>query len=250
MTVLPVNLELTRNQGASLHHQIMLVLRSQIHAGQLAHGTLVPGETHLMSQYGVSRATVRRALLTLEGEGLIERRQGKGTRVTYHPVREAGNLVHDIHRIETLAARTTVRVLSFDWVLPTAEAQAGLGIAPEDKALRIVRVRFADDTPLRYIVNFVPAQLGEKMRRKQFEKSTLLAVLKRLGHEPHRFDDTIGAVAADPDLARALEVKIGAPLIELSRLICGPARAPLAYQWTVIPPGRGKLRTSIRAEND
>lgn len=245
-----MSIELSRNEGASLHHQIMIVLRSQIHSGQFSDGMLVPGETSLMAQYGVSRATVRRALLTLENEGLIQRRQGKGTRVTYRPSRDDSGFAHDIHKIETLAARTKVRVLSFEWAMATPEAQAALGIAPDLKALRIARVRSAGDTPLRFIVNFIPAALGEHMHSEQFSRSTLLAVLKQLGHEPRQFDDTIGAIVADPELARTLEVRIGAPLIELSRVIYGREKAPLAYQWTAIPPGRGMLRTSIRADSD
>lgn len=245
-----MNLELSRNQGASLHHQIMIVLRSQIHSGQLPDGAVVPGEMNLMAQYGVSRATVRRALLTLEKEGLIERRQGKGTRVTFDAGDHPKGIAHDIQRIETLAAKTTIKVLAFEWAMPTPEARDGLGVATGEEALRIVRVRYAGETPLRYIVNFVPRSLGEHMARDQFTKSSLLAILKQLGHEPQQFDDTIGAVAADPDLARVLDVQIGAPLIELARVIRGAKAIPLAHQWTIIPPARGVLRTSIKAESD
>lgn len=245
-----MNLELSRNQGASLHHQIMIVLRSQIHSGQLPDGALVPGEMSLMTQYGVSRATVRRALLTLEREGLIERRQGKGTRVTFDAGDHPKGIAHDIQRIETLAAKTTIRVLAFEWAMPTPEARDGLGLSAGEEALRIVRVRYAGETPLRYIVNYVPRALGTDMHRGAFTRSSLLAILKQLGHEPKQFDDTIGAVAADPDLGRVLEVQIGAPLIELSRVIRGTGARPLAHQWTIIPPARGALRTTIRAESD
>jgi GntR family transcriptional regulator len=245
-----VKLEFTPLQGASLHHQIMTVLRSQIVSGQLGDGAMVPGETTLMAQYGVSRATVRRALLTLEGEGLIERRQGKVTRVTYRPAAGTPSMTKYIRKIEDIAASTKVKVLAFEWALAAAEAQAALGLAPADKALRIVRVRSAGKTPLRHIVNVIPPAIGEQMHRNQFARATLPTVLQELGHEFCEFEDTVSAVVADPELARSLEVMIGAPLVDISRVIYGPGKTPLAYQRTLVPPGRVILRVNIQSYSD
>ena len=59
------------------YHQIYLVLREQLAEGRFARG--VPGEMHLMKEFGVARVTVRRALERLVAEGLIERSPGRGT---------------------------------------------------------------------------------------------------------------------------------------------------------------------------
>jgi hypothetical protein len=58
------------------------------------------------------------------------------------------------------------------------------------------------------------------------------------------FDDEIGAILADPDLARALDVPSGAPLVSMTRTMFDNKGA-IASQLTLIPPGRGRLRTSI-----
>lgn len=240
--------ELTRDPGSSLHHQISSVIRSGIHSGRYAEGSLLPGETTMMDMFGVSRATVRRALQTLEGEGLIQRRQGKGTRVVYQPDKRAGHTVDQhIHRMEQVAARTQVEVLDFDWVIPPPTVQEALMLAGGERALRIVRIRSAEGRALRYLVNHVAAELGERMRREQFEGPTLVTILREIGRLPRRFDDEVGAVLADPDLARALDVRIGAPLVEMARTMFDGTGKPIAHQWTVIPPDRGKLRTSIES---
>ena len=63
------------------YHQIYLVLREQLHEGRFAQG--LPGELALMRQFGVARVTVRRALETLAGEGLILREaRGRSRRQT------------------------------------------------------------------------------------------------------------------------------------------------------------------------
>jgi DNA-binding GntR family transcriptional regulator len=53
-------------------------LRNAMEAGQLVPGSVLPSEANLVAAYGVSRATVRRALASLEADGLISTHPGKG----------------------------------------------------------------------------------------------------------------------------------------------------------------------------
>ena len=59
------------------YHQVYLVLREQLADGRFERG--VPGEMHLMKEFGVARVTVRKALERLVTDGLIERSPGRGT---------------------------------------------------------------------------------------------------------------------------------------------------------------------------
>jgi DNA-binding GntR family transcriptional regulator len=60
------------------YRQIAAELRAAIECGHLVATALLPSEADLMARYTVSRATVRHALATLESEGLIVTRPGKG----------------------------------------------------------------------------------------------------------------------------------------------------------------------------
>lgn len=62
----------------TLHGQMTSDLRKLITSGDLAPGSPLPSESQLGEQYGVSRPTVRRALQTLEQEGLISAHAGRG----------------------------------------------------------------------------------------------------------------------------------------------------------------------------
>jgi GntR family transcriptional regulator of arabinose operon len=53
--------------------------------GTLKVGDRVPSEPELINRYGVSRATVREAIISLEQEGWLRRLQGKGTFVSERP---------------------------------------------------------------------------------------------------------------------------------------------------------------------
>ena len=62
-----------------LYYQLEKVLRKRILSGKLQPDLAVPTEKELCQEFGVSRITVRQALLSLESDNLIRREQGRGT---------------------------------------------------------------------------------------------------------------------------------------------------------------------------
>ena len=63
------------------YRQIADALRAEITRGEYEIGTLLPTEIDICAQYEVSRHTAREALRILAEDGMVERRQGHGTRV-------------------------------------------------------------------------------------------------------------------------------------------------------------------------
>ncbi|MCX4765102.1 FCD domain-containing protein [Streptomyces sp. NBC_01275] len=61
-----------------LVEQVVDRLREQIAGGQWPVGTRLPGETTLAKELGVGRSTVREAVRSLTGAGLVRPRQGAG----------------------------------------------------------------------------------------------------------------------------------------------------------------------------
>ncbi|GAA0626634.1 GntR family transcriptional regulator [Streptomyces crystallinus] len=66
-------------RGRYLYRQIADELRKEINEGKYSQGQALPGEIQLTERFGVSRASVAKAMDVLKREGLIERRQGSGT---------------------------------------------------------------------------------------------------------------------------------------------------------------------------
>ncbi|MGV3616535.1 MAG: GntR family transcriptional regulator [Fimbriimonas sp.] len=60
-------------------------LLDSLQDGTLKVGDRLPSEPELITKYGVSRATVREAIISLEQEGWLRRLQGKGTFVSERP---------------------------------------------------------------------------------------------------------------------------------------------------------------------
>lgn len=70
---------LEKKSQSPLYQQLMARLKNDILAGVYPSGARIPSEQLLCETYGVSRVTVRKAMLDLVQEGLLVRRQGKGT---------------------------------------------------------------------------------------------------------------------------------------------------------------------------
>lgn len=87
------NAELPVFQSRRLYKQIADALEERIHSGVFAPGSYLPSERDLAQQMGVSRPSVREALIALEVMGLVEVRVGDGVLVCDRrvPTAETGN---------------------------------------------------------------------------------------------------------------------------------------------------------------
>ncbi len=56
-------------------------VKNAVRSGMLEHGNILPGERDLSQLAGVSRITVRKAMQTLEEEGVVTRVRGYGTQI-------------------------------------------------------------------------------------------------------------------------------------------------------------------------
>jgi GntR family transcriptional regulator len=201
--------------------QVYLVLRDRIVSGATGFGTRFPNENELAQSHGVSRVTVRRALAELERERLIERRRSAGTRVIYRPSPAAitGDISGVLANIAEMGRRTTVTLLSFEYVPAEGAPADALGVEIPELLQRAVRVRSIDGLPFSYLTTHVPERIGATYSRQELASRPLLELLDRSGVKVDRATQHISAGLATPAVAAALGVKIGSPLIELVRVV-------------------------------
>ncbi|MGW7072531.1 FadR/GntR family transcriptional regulator [Streptomyces sp. NPDC054855] len=91
-------------------------LREQITGGQWPIGSKLPGETTLANELGIGRSTVREALRSLAGAGLVKARQGAGVfvvatePVTDWPTRLRRAAVSDVYEVRMLVEVQAARL--------------------------------------------------------------------------------------------------------------------------------------------
>ena len=96
-----------------LYRQIAEQLRQLMASGEFSVGTRLPAERELASQLGVSRPSVREALIALEVEGVIEVRTGSGIYVrqpseSQPPPSPSSNTPADWGPLEVMSARLVI----------------------------------------------------------------------------------------------------------------------------------------------
>ena len=124
-------------------------LKDGLSRGRWPAGALMPSEAELVERFGVSRMTVNRALRELQGEGLLVRRQGKGTFAAERH-RVASRLsIRDLHEeIESggHAHSATVHLAREETATPALAAR--LGLQPGDPVFHTRIVHRRDGQPL------------------------------------------------------------------------------------------------------
>jgi GntR family transcriptional regulator len=185
-------------------------------------------------------------MLSLEQAGLIERRQGRGTRVIRPAPRGPVPPSLSSHLDAGYAeAGSSMRLKAFEEIAPPEVVREALELAPGAPAWKLVRVREGAGRPLWLVHNYFPGAVGAALQQVRWSRTTLFDALRRVGFPCLRAEEIVGATLADPEIAREIGVKVGAPLLELSRVMLDIHERPIAYQLTLVPPERRRLRLNI-----
>jgi DNA-binding FadR family transcriptional regulator len=91
-----------------LYQQVADSIRRQIQSGAMPPGSRLPSEKLLAQQLGVSRPTVREAMIALEIAGLVEIRTGSGSYVRHRDTIAAPSVDTGPGPIELLNARILI----------------------------------------------------------------------------------------------------------------------------------------------
>ena len=226
--------------------RIYLLIADAIESGALLPGDRLPGEPSLAEQHSVSRATARRALLELANQGLIERRPGSGTFIRQRNAEPVviADLADVFGHIEDLGSRTQVRLLSFNYVVPSASVAAALQMAPGAQAQRASRVRLHEGRPFSYAVTHVAEALGQTYSEQDLSTTPLSRLLERSGVEIDHAHQKIGAALAGPKAAELLGVDVGAALITITR-ITSARGVPVEHLHALYRPDRFVLTLDV-----
>lgn len=227
--------------------RLALLLRERIASGEIAPGSRLASEPALALEHGVSRVTVRRALDSLASDGLIDRRVGAGTfvREAEAPKPIVADFANMLTHLVEMGRRTGVRLVSFAYGAPPEGVAHSLGLAPGERTQRSVRVRLIDGQPFSYLTTHVPERIGLTYSESDLASVPLLALLERSGAAVERASQTISATLASPDVAEALGLEIGSPLLSLTRVVFGPDGDGVEHLHALYRPDRYSFQMEL-----
>src|SRR6202000_1016630 len=100
------------------------------------------------------------------------------------------------------------------------------------EVVEIHRVRLLNRTPVSLDITWVPATLGKRLAQAALETRDIFLILENdcgisLGHA----DVSIDSMLADKDIASALRVDEGSPILRIGRLTRDEAGQPIDYEY-------------------
>ncbi|MFI5614201.1 GntR family transcriptional regulator [Amycolatopsis sp. NPDC051903] len=207
----------------------------------------LPSEAELTAALGVSRATLRSVLHSLQKEGRIRRLHGHGTFINRHAIGVTANLADASPFVDLLrqagyepGVRTVgQRVIELD-----DDLAASLEVAPGSRALRIERVFEADGRPAVHSVDHVPAGLlGEHPEDRDPRSSTFEFVEIDTGLPVCYSVAQVRPVLPPPAVAAALDLSPAHPVLRLRHTHVQANELPVAV--TIVHVNDDYVRFSV-----
>jgi GntR family transcriptional regulator len=216
-------------------------------------GSRLPAEPELAQKLGVSRATLREAMRSYEGRGLIRRRQGVGTFVVPQTkIIDSGLEV--LESIETLAHRIGLNVsmgaLQISELLADMEISDSMHVKEGTHLVQVSRVIHAENRPVAYLIDIMPkSALPEDDLQSGFTGSVLDMMLHRGEPRLAKSFTDIQAVAASQEIARKLEIQRGDVLLLFVARLYGESGEVVDYSSSYFLPGYFHFHVVRRVES-
>jgi len=222
-------------QFVSLRRRLAAVLTERIYRGELKPGDGVPTEQELAREFGVSPGTVRLAIMDLVAQGLVYRKQGKGTFVS-RPMFERS--LTNFFRAPDTGERILnppARVLKIDTIRAAAAIRERLQLGDE-RVHRIKRLRLYRDRPLMMQTLYFPVRLFPKIDRVDFAVFQYPMFEQAYGIYVLRAEEHLRPGIAGDEEASLLAIPRDSPVVFVDRISYSREDVPIEFRQTV---GRG-----------
>jgi GntR family transcriptional regulator len=242
----------------SVYRQIADNLRGLIESRDLPPGSQLPSESSIVSDYGVSRVTARRALSVLVTEGLVIAEHGRGWFVRRQPPVRRLSADRFARRKEGKAAFTvdmeennrafTVDVLHIGRGAASADVAERLGVEEGDEVIVRRRRYLTEGQPVEYATSYIPLDIadGTPIAEPDSGPGGIYARMEDRGFVFERYDEEITARMPTEEESRILSLPVATPILRLVRTAIASGR-PVEVCETVLDAAAFVLFYSLPA---
>jgi GntR family transcriptional regulator len=199
-------------------------LRKMINV-DLKPGDRFPSEKEMAQNFGVSRNTVREALLSLWDEGLVVRKWGVGTfvRDSGQPITQSISTVVPMNEfIGTTDKEITLSEVSVERVPCPEDAAVALSLTPGTEVWHIDRTFSFNGTPALILQDWLPTIINVRHIDPTSLKDGTAGLLDLLRDTARckitRMEAQFFAIAANDEVAGRFGTPIGTPLVSVEQV--------------------------------
>jgi GntR family transcriptional regulator len=199
-----------------LHLDISQQIYQRIIAGDYSPGTKLPSERELISEFQVSRITIRKAIANLAKQGLVITHQGKGVFVTEKrkvAYTLSNPLIFLADDLANQGIKLSLQNIVFKPVKVLADIQANLQL-PVNKPTAYLQKKLLliNDVPGCVDITYILPDIAQKLAAELQQKMTF-PVLEANNIPIERVDAIIECTNANLELSKYLDVPLGHPLL-------------------------------------
>lgn len=232
------------NQYAPYYVQIKTYLR-KLASEKNPHDSM-PSETQLAAMFQVSRGTVKQAVMDLVYEGILYRKQGKGTFVAPQRfTRSFDRLPSFTEDIQRSGCNVKVRILSLTRPQPSPFLQNLFELQPNQSVIKFKRLVSMDESPIVVVTSYLNPAIYPTLLAEDLGDSLYEALRKKYGVVPVKAQDTYSVVDISPKTAELLNCKKNAPVCFSRRIAFLSSGTPVEYVESFIRSDRFELEICI-----
>ena len=250
------NLQNGKNQGREidlknpqpLYYQLKELIKYQITENIWKLDEMIPSENEIAATYGVSVGTVKKSLSVLVNEGVLYRRQGKGTFVARPDFKRSfiRFFRYDLSTDEQ-GEFPSSKVLSSTIIVPSVRVRKILKLSDKDQVLTIKRVRYLKDLPLMLEDLYLPQKIFKGFEQVDISQELLYPIYDAKYNTPIIWaDEFLWPKIANQKIATVLEIEPGDPVISIERIAYSLVDEPVEFRSSIGRGDRFRYHIEIR----
>lgn len=201
-----------------LYKQVYDVLTKRLVERYWKPSEALPSEMALADELGVSQGTVRKALNQMVAENLLERRQGKGTYVAEHTSESSLTRFFRLREPHGESLFPETQVLGSIRRQPKEVEQQAFSIKESDPVVEWTRLRDLHGTPVVFEKVVQPLSIFPDIDKEaNLPNALYILYQEKYGISIVSVKDELCAVSASQEVASALNLPEGAPVMMIER---------------------------------
>lgn len=205
------------------------ILYSDIINGFYSNDDMLPSENVLSEKYNVSRNTIRQALTILKEDGLICKKQGKGSIVTYQSEEE--NKTDHLYNLILTCAKEEINDIriKYNFAPPTEVAIKKLELKPNEILLASNNVYFNHEKAIGHSFFQIPVKYIDKLPIDLNSENCISSLInKDIFEMAHSAKVYIRLTLAEDNVTEFLHVEEKEPLIYIEQILRDEANRGIA----------------------
>ncbi|WHH58515.1 GntR family transcriptional regulator [Petroclostridium sp. X23] len=237
-----------KNTPIPMYYQLKEIILDEIKTEKLQPGDSIPTEKELSDIFDISRSTIRQAISDLVKEGYLYRIKSKGTFVSKPKINQdfIWKLETFSEQMKKLGLVPSTKVLELAVIEAEEEIASVLQLPINDKVIKLVRLRFANDEPIVIVETYLPYNSCLSILQYDMEKKSLYEVLSLdTRSKIYKVLRTVEAVVAGQYESKLLQIKRGYPIQLFTTIGYNREEKPIEYSIARYRGDRNKFKVEI-----